>query len=252
MKWCGYTIMRYAFLADIHANEQALLSCLDYCDRAIKPDIIIVLGDLVGYGASPNECIDMIRGCGCYVIAGNHDWACAGFEDITLFNPAAQHSILWTRSVLTEENRDFLSGLEYKIKGKEFYAVHASPRDPLNEYIASEDVCRKSIEAVQEGILFVGHTHIPCCGVLSSDGTCAMRVLHEGAVRIPGDARIMINCGSVGQPRDNDKRCAIGVYDTEKAVVEIVRIEYDIRAAQKGIMDAGLPEILARRLAKGT
>lgn len=236
--------MRYAILSDIHGNLEALTACLAYLKD--KADFYLCLGDMVGYGPSPNECFDELKKLDRSIaIVGNHDLAAIGAKDIALFNPDLKPSVEWTNKTLTEENKKFITGLKWKIEREKITAVHASPRDPINEYLFDSLAMKENLDFFSTEICFVGHTHIP------------VYYRPDKAIHLAGDAEIniqdrsIINVGSVGQPRDRDNRASCGIYDQEKATVSIKRIEYDLAKTQSKMVKAGLPDFLIQRLVKG-
>jgi len=236
--------MRYGILSDIHGNLEALTACLSYLRD--KADFYLCLGDIVGYGPNPNECIEELKKIDrLIVIAGNHDLAVIGNRDIALFNPDLLPSIEWTNQILTEDNKKYIAGLKWKIEREKITAVHASPRDPINEYLFDTFAMKENLDFFSTEICFVGHTHIPSYYRL------------DKAVHLVGDIDIdiqdksIINVGSVGQPRDRDNRASCGIYNQEKAKVSIKRIEYDFIKTQSDMIKAGLPDFLIQRLAGG-
>lgn len=224
--------MKYAVISDIHANLEAFLSVLAEID-SLRPDAVICLGDIVGYGADPNACADIIRERNIPSVTGNHDAAAAGVTEPWNFNEAAREAVLWTRGELTDENREFLAGLPDRIETEDFLAVHGAISDP-DKYILSFRDAEPEFGLMGDyRLCFFGHTHVPADH------------------RSPGGPeRRLVNPGSVGQPRDRDPRAAFLVYDTESGI-ERRRAEYDIRPAQRKIIGSGLDPQLAERLSYG-
>jgi diadenosine tetraphosphatase ApaH/serine/threonine PP2A family protein phosphatase len=241
--------VRYAIVSDIHANLEALEASLAEL-RRISPDKVLCLGDLVGYGASPGECIEAARQMARVTVAGNHDHGAAGLTDIRYFNSYARHAVMWTAAQLGREHLAYLAALPLAhVEGGKFRIVHATPSDPGQwNYIFSSEQARAEFGAFQEQICFVGHSHQAGIFEMREDGTVGPAGDH---IEIVEGRRYMINVGSVGQPRDGDPRGCICIYDEAERDVSMVRVAYDIAGAQKRIIGAGLPPILAHRLSYG-
>ena len=222
--------MIVALLSDIHANVVALEAVLHDLPEA---SAIWVMGDTVGYGPDPAPTLALLRERGATLIAGNHDRAVATGEGIELFNPVARTAAERHRSWLDGADRDFLAGLPVTLEPAAGWAMcHGSPRDPLWEYIFDARTARYAMAGLAVPGCCVGHTHVPA--------------------RFPvGDARVMINPGSVGQPRDGDPRASYALLDAELATVEFRRVAYDIQETQKRMRALKLPDMLADRLAFG-
>lgn len=197
-------------------------------------DSCISLGDIVGYGADPSECIKLLKSLGPSAsIAGNHDWGVAGKFDLAGFNEYAKVAALWTRKKLAASEKRYLKSLPLEYSGKSFAMVHGSLENPEEfNYILTKSDAIASMKLMVKPVLFVGHSHTACVYNL------------EGGKRI-------VNAGSVGQPRDGDPRASFVIYDDDRSGVEIVRVDYDIEKARRKILDAGLPEFLGDRLRKG-
>ena len=245
--------MKYFVITDLHANLEALEAVLE----AVPPDAydrVLVLGDLVGYGADPNGVIDRVRGLNPLVlIRGNHDKVACGIEDPSGFNLVARQAIEWTHTALTPENLQFLVDLPSgpQFVDSEVEVCHGSPFDE-DAYIFDQAEAARALEAMERRICLYGHTHIPAVftpditaddAPVSRDGTVALRLGTEG--------RYLINPGSVGQPRDGDPRAACAVFDADARELVIHRVPYRVDVAQRKIIAAGLPEILASRLGIG-
>lgn len=242
--------MRYAIISDVHANIEALNSFFESLEDN-PVDKIVCLGDLVGYNASPNECIDLIREKKIACVMGNHDSRAAGLEDLTDFNLLASDAIEWTKTVLTEENKAYLAGLPRSLRvDKAFYAVHGSVRDTDSYIYGAADALRnfELLEKVRGmNICFFGHTHVPI-SYLGKNGSVRMNL--DTTVRLK-TANYLINPGGLGQSRDKDPRGSYAVYDTETSEVTFHRVEYDIAATVEKITEAGLSPRLAERLKLG-
>ena len=245
--------MRYLILSDIHANREALEAVLASAESAY--DRIVCCGDLVGYGADPDAVVEWVRTNVSSVVRGNHDKACAGLEDLEWFNPVARLSALWTQAIVQPENIEYLRRLAQgpeRING--FQILHGSPLDE-DEYVLSEQDVAQVAPYLDCSVSFFGHTHVQgafLChrnGVkrlINGDTTSAPEVLE-----LEPDVNYLINPGSVGQPRDGDRRAAYAIYEPQTRLVSLCRAEYDVASAQKKILDAGLPELLALRLGAG-
>ncbi len=245
--------MKYGIISDIHGNLEAFSVVLDYLKQVEKVDRFICGGDIVGYGARPNECTEIIRKLkNCYTVAGNHDWGAIGLEDTSFFNPVALEAIEWTGRHLTEDNRNYLGNLATEIEENNFMLAHGSPRDPINEYIFEESTFLANLPRINKNICFVGHTHVPLCFFAAPSQEIGGIPLDDGTVlEIRPSYKYLINCGSVGQPRDGDPRACCGTYDEETNTVKIKRIKYDVAKTQEEILSAGLPTALALRLVYG-
>ncbi len=248
--------MRYLILSDIHANLDALESVLDRAAQ-ITYDRVLVLGDLVGYGAQPNEVVDRIRALDpAAIIRGNHDKVAAGLEPAEGFNPVAQQAAEWTYRTLTEENRTYLAmrPIGPLFVDGQTEICHGSPADE-DAYITSELAVLRALRQAQRPVCFYGHTHVPLAFRLTDTGFDPL--LHqpddeqEEVVPIEAGARYLVNPGSVGQPRDGDPRAAFATFDLDQRNVTLYRIAYAVEEAQEKIVQAGLPPVLATRLALG-
>lgn len=242
--------MRYALISDVHGNLEALQVVLHHVERD-APDRLVCLGDLVGYGADPQKCIEMVGGRTELVVAGNHDWAAVGRTDISYFNPYARAAVLWTMERLGEFHRKYLEGLPLVLSEGELHFVHSTPERPEEwNYIFSPVQAAYHLSKLQGHICFVGHSHVPVAFVW--DGEEVSWVPGPSfEVHIEPGLRYLVNVGSVGQPRDGDSRAAYAILDLEGGTIEVRRVPYDIATAQRKILKAGLPEVLAERLAYG-
>jgi diadenosine tetraphosphatase ApaH/serine/threonine PP2A family protein phosphatase len=243
--------MRYLIVSDVHANLEALEATLS---AAGEVDRVLVLGDLVGYGADPNAVIDRIRGLErATIIRGNHDKVGAGIENVDSFNHLARYAIAWTASALTPDNREWLAAVQagpVAIDGL-VEICHGSPFDE-DVYIFDDLDARRAINVTSRPVCLFGHTHVPAA--FRFDGDLKPVGPPRGArFRLPLDdgVKYLVNCGAVGQPRDGDPRAAFGLLDTESSSLTVLRVTYDVAGAQQKIVDAGLPEVLAQRLAIG-
>ena len=241
--------MRIAVISDIHANLPALEAVLADVERE-SPDELWCLGDIVGYGPQPNECVDLARERTSLSLCGNHDLAVLGAIDVSDFTGDAGAAARWTTSVLGETQAEWLRGLSPSAERDGFELYHGSPRDAVWDYVLSEQVALISILETTAPLVLVGHSHVALGlgwdGVELSGGLAP-----EGTELNLTKGRWLLNPGSVGQPRDGDPRAAYVLYDPDARVVEYRRAEYDVREAQRKIRAAGLPEILALRLETG-
>jgi diadenosine tetraphosphatase ApaH/serine/threonine PP2A family protein phosphatase len=240
--------MLHAIVSDIHGNLEALEAVLADIARH-KPASMVCLGDFVGYGASPNECIDRLRPMIEHAVIGNHDLAAIGKLRLTYFNSNAAAAALWTETTLTEANRAYLAALPYSVRWRDTLLVHASPAEPENwHYVLSPVEARAEMDAYQEAVCFIGHSHYP--GVFDRYEE-RVRYTRTPEIRIEKGHRYLVNVASVGQPRDGDPRAGYLLYDDLDRVLRHVRLEYDLAGAMKRIIDAGLPRFLAERLQWG-
>jgi len=240
--------MLHAIVSDIHGNLEALEAVL--ADMAQhRPASLVCLGDFVGYGASPNECIDRLRPMIQHAVVGNHDLAAIGLLRLTYFNSNAATAATWTENTLTPENRAYLAALPFSVRWRESLLVHASPAEPENwHYVLTPVEASAEMEAYQEAICFIGHSHYP--GVFERQEE-RVRYTRAPEVRVEKGRRYLVNVASVGQPRDGDPRAGYLLYDDAEKVLRHVRLEYDLAGAMKRIFDAGLPRFLAERLQWG-
>ena len=239
--------MRFAIFSDIHANWEALEAVLqDAQDRGATS--YVCLGDVVGYNANPHECVERVRQMDCPIVKGNHDEQASLAESSRDFNELAEHAIEWTRANLTAGDKEWLRDLRLERQVRDFTIVHATLDTPAQwGYVFNNLDAAASFTYQHTSVCFFGHTHVPMAFV-RDDGV--RRVTFDQLSIEPG-RKYFINAGSTGQPRDGDWRAAYCLYDSEKNVVELHRVKYDLQTAQKKIINAGLPRLLADRLAMG-
>jgi diadenosine tetraphosphatase ApaH/serine/threonine PP2A family protein phosphatase len=243
--------MRHLILSDIHANLEALEATLA---SAGEWDRVLVLGDLIGYGADPNAVVERIRALpSATLIRGNHDKVGAGLASVEGFNHLARYAITWTATTLTAPNRAWVAALPEGpvIIDALTEICHGAPFDE-DVYLFDDLDARRAFRAMQRPLCLFGHTHVPA--VFGFDGDLQMIGPPRGdssEVRLHEGVRYLVNVGAVGQPRDGDPRAAYGVLDTESRAVVVKRVAYDIATAQAKILAAGLPDVLAQRLAVG-
>lgn len=240
--------MRYAIISDIHANLDAFEAVLPVID-SIGVDQIVCLGDVVGYNATPNECVNIIRERNIPTILGNHDAVASGLEEPWGFNPVALAAAMWTRENLTPDNIQWLKELPDALNFGDFVAVHGAPNNHNTYLFNWEDVIPHLpyLDEQNCDICMIGHTHSP--SIFSADGVYT--VDDDSKFSLGRDKGFFINPGSVGQPRDGDPRASFGLLDTESRIYEQVRISYPLEKAANRVIEAGLPPFLAERLALG-
>jgi predicted phosphodiesterase len=245
--------MKYLILSDIHSNREALSAVLSFVKR--KPwDKAVFLGDLVGYGANPNQTVDMLRGLKpLLAIRGNHDKVCSGLEDGELFNRMALEAAMWTRRKLTRGNLQWLKSLPEgpMVVDGQFAISHGTPIDE-DAYIFGELEALNVFRQTDFDLCFFGHSHFPVIFALSPDAiTTILTVAPSFRFKLKPGVRYLVNPGSVGQPRDGNPLCSFAMYDSESKVVSVHRLSYPLRKTQEKILKAGLPRPLADRLALG-
>lgn len=243
--------MRYLIISDVHANQTALSAVLD---DAGSYDSIWCLGDLVGYGPDPNECVERLRELAHLSLAGNHDWAALGKLDIMSFNSDARAASIWTSGELSRSSRKFLDALPTDTVKDQFTLAHGSPRQPVWEYVLYPSIAQPNFKHFGTQFCFVGHTHTPVIFQL------AWQEFGEYCELIPptldgpiplGKQRLIMNPGSVGQPRDGDRRASYALLDLEHLTIEYRRIPYPIDETQRRMEEADLPVRLISRLSFG-
>jgi len=245
--------MRYLVLSDIHSNLEALEAVLA---DAPPHDAVLFLGDLIGYGPNPNECVDRVRELpNLTTLVGNHDLAALGRLDLELFNPDARRAAEWTAEHLRADVRDFLNALEAKLQTSEYVLAHGSPRDPVWEYMVAAHQGPPNFREFRAPVCFVGHTHVPRAFEEIPNGRKSrvdVTLPDAGDVtRLDTSDRKILNPGGVGQPRNGDPRAAYGVWDSERGTFTFRRVPYPFEETQEKILAAGLPEVLAYRLQLG-
>ena len=243
--------MRIAIVSDIHSNYVALETVL----AAIGSfDQLWNLGDTIGYGPQPNQCMATMRERATVMVAGNHDLACIDKVDLTDFNADARIANIWNGQQLEAEHRAALADAPpIQAIDEHFLVVHGSPREPVWEYLLTRDQSRENFEVFEQQVCFMGHSHVPLIFRRLRDGTCPNPTIPANGDTLafePG-IRYFVNPGSVGQPRNQDPRAAYAILDTEAATVRFMRVEYDIAKTQRQMREAHLPTALIRRLDYG-
>ena len=241
--------MKIGVFSDVHGNLEGLNQALLSMAREGVTQCWC-LGDIVGYGANPNECIARVREKADAVIMGNHDAACAGLEDATGFNLYAREAVAWTSSRLTEENRGWLSKLPLTLAIGDALPVHGPPFDPPGwHYVSSGAEIQKAFDSTEARLILVGHSHHP--GLLECRGNNC-HPCKDSMLKMKPGSRYLANAGSTGQPRDGDARASYVIFDDADQSLSMIRVQYNVSRTQRKIIEAGLPRILAGRLETGT
>ncbi|HEY8962260.1 MAG TPA: metallophosphoesterase family protein [Luteolibacter sp.] len=239
--------MRIALFGDIHANLEALEAVLaDAAQQGVTD--YVCLGDVVGYNADPAACLERVKAMGCPTVKGNHDEDASGTHSLDAMNPVAAAALQWTRDQLSEEQRQWLRRLRMVRQIEDFTVVHSTLDQPANwNYVTNRFDAMANFSYQFTQVCFHGHTHVPRVYMKSDK----VQEVAAEQVQIEDGAKYFINAGSVGQPRDGDWRAAYVIYDLETRRITFRRVEYDIATTQRKILDAGLPEMLAHRIAEG-
>lgn len=241
--------MRVLIISDIHANLTALEAVLEH---AKDQEAVWCLGDLIGYGPDPNECIELVASLpNSLSLIGNHDQAVLGEIPLSRFNSDAGAVVAWTQTVLSELNHAYLNTLPSKVALEGYTLAHGSPNQPVWEYILDPNTADRNFEAFSTDYCFVGHSHLPIIFQRPFPESFALPRPVQWQEPMELKPRMILNPGSVGQPRDGDPRASYGVLDTEAETWEMHRVEYDIKKVQERILEAGLPERQALRLMAG-
>lgn len=243
--------MLYGILGDIHSNLSALEAVLEKAD-SLGVETILSVGDVVGYGAAPSECIRILQEREAVVVMGNHDAACVGLIETNLFNPYARAAVEWTKQRLSADEAEWLRNLPYSVVLEHCQVAHGTIASPeLFDYLLSPTDAEPSLKAMESAVGFVGHTHVPIAILRYEDDPGRTAYTMDEWVDLSNKTQALINVGSVGQPRDEDPRTALAVFDSTKRVYWLHRIEYDIDGEASRIRSAGLPSVLADRLFLG-
>lgn len=240
--------MKYAIFSDVHGNLEAFKAVLEAMSGE-KPGKYLCVGDIVGYGADPAECIKMTQGLNPETVAGNHDWAVGELVDAGYFNSSAKAAVLWARENLTKKDLGYLKSLKLTYQNSHISMVHGTLDCPeAFSYVLNGYTAARTMALMPTPLCFIGHSHV--AGTFC-DAKGIVNYTPGGKVKVDPGNKYLVNVGSVGQPRDGDPRASYCIYDTKKAYVEIKRVSYDIKTAQRKILKQGLPEILASRLSEG-
>ncbi|MBC8160584.1 MAG: metallophosphoesterase family protein [Roseiflexaceae bacterium] len=243
--------MRIAIVSDIHSNVVALETVLNTIGTV---DQLWNLGDTIGYGPRPNQCMATMRDQATAMIAGNHDLACIERVDLSDFNADARAANIWNGQQLEPAHRAALETMPpIHAVDERFLLVHGSPREPVWEYMLSRDQARDNFELFEQQVCFLGHSHVPLIFRRQKNGTCLNPTIPAAGdtLQLEPGVRYFINPGSVGQPRSQDPRAAYAILDTDTSTVRFMRIEYDIAKTQRQMREANLPTALVRRLEYG-
>jgi predicted phosphodiesterase len=241
--------VRVAVISDIHGNLHALQAVLAALADE-RPDAIWCLGDLVGYGPRPNECTTTVARSAAICLVGNHDLGVLGRLDLSDFSTDAAIAALWSREVLSDEARKYLSARRTSTRAKGCELFHGSPRDPVWEYVLGEEAARAALRLTSSAVVLVGHSHVALT-FSSRDGDVSGKLAPEGTEIDLSDGRWLLNPGSVGQPRDGDPRAAFALLDLDRSRASFRRVAYPVERTQGEIRERGLPDSLAGRLAVG-
>lgn len=241
--------MKLGFFSDVHGNLEALEAVLADC-AAEKLEKLFFLGDAVGYGPSPNECVRLVAEAAEVSLMGNHDYAALGLLELDLFNHYAKQTLDWTRRVLDERAQEILSGFQLDHRVADCYLVHASPHEPLNwDYVLTLEDAEHCFPFFREPACLIGHTHRPA--LVKKTGAQPCTLLADTGVKIEGGSRYLINIGSVGQPRDGNPKASYLVYDTERHQATLKRVAYDFQKVQQKMAEFQVPTFLIERIATG-
>lgn len=239
--------MKYAILGDIHANLHALDTVLADAEKEGVTDFVCI-GDLIGYNAFPSECLEKIRALGAPTVMGNHDYYGSREDELVGFHPMAAEVITWTRNQLSEEQKEWLRSLPYSTRVETFTMVHSTLDNPHKwGYVLDRYDAESNFNYQTTSVCFYGHTHIP----IAFEKGDEIRSGLYSKIKIKPGRKYFINVGSVGQPRDGDPRAAYAIYDMMNNTIELKRLEYNLSGAQEKILQAGLPNKVAARLATG-
>lgn len=242
--------MRYLVISDIHANRPALETVLK---DAGSFDMIWCLGDLVGYGPDPNECVERVQEFEHICLAGNHDWAALGRLNLDDFNLDARIASAWTQEELSPATREYLEGLPTRVEQDDFVLVHGSPREPVWEYLLDAGLAMINFRYFSMRFCLVGHTHIPIAFALNEaiDRCYTLVPSYSEPIPLSGAYRMILNPGSVGQPRDGDPRASYAILDTDAGIWELRRVVYPVEITQERMRARNMPRRLIQRLEAG-
>lgn len=241
--------MIYGVFSDIHANETALIAVLSSMQK-FGVERRVCLGDLVGYGVDVNECVLLTKNNSDVCLVGNHDSVAIRWESSAGFNPYAKKVIEWTQEVISEESATYIKSLPYMFEENDACFVHASPMSPADWiYVTDLEDALDAFDHFSDSFCFVGHTHTPI--IVAMKDLAIPKVIEEKKYRIEGSERLLVNVGSVGQPRDRDPRASWCLFDSVEKTVEIIRVEYNIAETQRRMREVGSPDFLVERLGVG-
>ena len=243
--------MRYAIIADIHSNLTAFSAVLDDIEHRGGVGEIWCLGDIVGYGPDPHDCIELLRRTNHVCVVGNHDLAAVGQVDTADFNPDAVAAVEWTADKLTSQDVKYIKDLPRVVDKEDCTLVHGSPREPIWEYVLSISGARENFAHFKTQFCLLAHTHVPAAFAYDAGGDCSFRQLIPEKELDADKARLIINPGAVGQPRDGDPRASYAIYDSVKKCFWLYRVPYDVTETQSRMVEQKLPMRLVARLSHG-
>ncbi|MDP6126629.1 MAG: metallophosphoesterase family protein [Dehalococcoidales bacterium] len=243
--------MRYAIVSDIHANLAAFSAVLDHIGHQGGVEKVWCLGDVIGYGPDPNECIEKLRQTDHVWVAGNHDLGAIGKISTNEFNPDAAASCHWTGRQLSSEDVEYIENLPLVIEEGDFTLAHGSPREPIWEYLVSNSIARENFSCFTSQFCLVGHSHVPLVFSHEEDGPYSAGRFSDNVKLILGTSRLIINPGAVGQSRDGDPQASYALYDSQIGIMKLYRVPYDIRVTQDKMVERGLPTRQVARLSQG-
>jgi len=242
--------MRYALIADIHANLAALTAIMADIECRGWVGEVWCLGDVVGYGPDPHQCIEYLKQFEHVCVAGNHDWAAVGKISTSEFNPDAAAACHWTAQQLNPEDVKYLESLPTTVQRGDFTLVHGSPRKPIWEYLLSTGSAQENFTYFKSPFCLIGHSHVPL--IFESDKAgCSLSEFPANDTLMLAEKRLIINPGGAGQPRDGDPRASYAIYDSEMGAITRYCVPYDIGATQTKMEECGLPASLVARLSYG-
>ena len=248
--------MKIGLISDIHGNLEALETVLEYLSAKEKVDKIVVLGDIVGYMANPNECVQLTKNYDC--IQGNHDYTVVYEEDLDWFNPIAKEALIWTINKLTSENKSILKNLPLtKIYEEDFTISHGTLNSPEKFLYMDRDFeAWESFKLMETQLLFIGHTHVPQYFILHGEGSpdtieIIFEINYRREIQLQENKKYIFNTGSVGQPRDNNYKSCFAIYDTDRKTVKYIRLPYNVRKTARKAKNNQLPRFLYKRILIG-
>jgi len=242
--------LRYCVFGDVHGNLEALEAVVADA-RKHGAERFACVGDIVGYGANPAECVDRVQGLTTHIVAGNHDYATVGRTQLEYFNLFARDAIIWTRRQLSPQDKRFLKELPLTRSLDELVIAHSTLHAPDEfGYIESDFSARQSFEALEGSLAFVGHSHVPVAFFFDIEHDMVLYT-KDAELELDSSTKTIVNVGSVGQPRDDDPRAGYVLYDSTRRIVTLRRVPYNVEAARRKIIAAGLPEVLGTRLVFG-
>ncbi len=243
--------MRCAIISDIHANLAAFTAVLDDIKHQGGVDKVWCLGDVVGYGPDPHECIEKLCQIDHICVAGNHDLGAIGKISTAEFNPDAAASCHWTGQQLNSADVEYIENLPLVIEQGDFTLVHGSPREPIWEYLVSNSVAKENFAYFKSQFCLVGHSHVPLVFSHNESGAYSAGRFSTNVKLLLGRNRLIINPGGVGQPRDGDPQASYAIYDSQTRIIKLYRVPYDIRTTQDRMVERGLPMRQVARLSQG-